>query len=182
MIEEWISTTPETLALIALTAVGIYVAVLTLTRIAGLRSFAQMSAFDFAMSVAVGTTLASTVLTSSVSLSEGAFALACLFGLQTLIGWTRQRSQRISRLVDNQPLLLVDGGEILHRSLKTGRVSESDLYKKLREAGVRSLSEVEVAVFETTGDISVVRRPEPAPSFDRSLLRGVVDDRGRDVV
>lgn len=173
MLETWTSTTFQTLGLIALSAVGMYVAVLLLTRIAGLRSFAEMSAFDFAMSVAVGTLFASTIVSGDISLAEGAFALAMLFALQVLVAHGRIGSDRFSRAVDNSPTLIARDGEIFHDALTDARLTEEDLFAKLREANVRNLGEVIAVVLETTGDVSVIHTSGEEVEFDEVLLTGV---------
>lgn len=74
--ENWFNVSYESVIAISLSALGIYAAVILFTRIAGKRSFSKMSSFDFAMTVAVGSILASTILNSSVSLMEGVVGLA----------------------------------------------------------------------------------------------------------
>ena len=60
------------------------------------------------------------------------------------------------RLIDNEPVLLMDGATILHENLERVRVTQKDLYGKLREANVVNLEQVRAVVFESTGDISVL--------------------------
>ncbi len=153
---DWFTASPESLLAIALSAVGVYAAVLVYTRLAGLRSFAKMSSFDFAMTVAVGSMLASAILTKTPSLPQALVGLAMVYGLQRVVGWARQRWPRVQRIVDNEPLLLMDGSEILHANLRRAGVTEDDLRSKLRAAGVARLSDVHAVVFETTGDVSVL--------------------------
>lgn len=149
----------ESVAVIFITATGIYLSVIVLTRISGKRSFSKMSSFDFAMTVAVGSIIATTILSSSVNLIEGIFGLIVVYLLQISIAIGR-RNQFVEHLVDNTPLLLMDGQKILYPNLKKARVSESDLRSKLREANVIQLSQVKAVVFETTGDISVLHGNE----------------------
>ncbi|WP_369073247.1 DUF421 domain-containing protein [Cyclobacterium qasimii] len=139
----------------AITAIGIYITVILLTRISGKRSFSKMSSFDFAMTVAVGSIIATTILSSSVNLIEGMFGLAIVYLLQITIALAR-RNKFVEKMVDNTPLLLMDGEKILGHNLRKARVSESDLRSKLREANITQLSQVKAVVFETTGDISVL--------------------------
>ena len=140
---------------ILLSSIGIYVAIIVLTRICGKRSFSKMSSFDFAMTVAVGSIVATTILSSSVSLTEGVVGLTSVYLLQIGAAFSR-RSKKVQNLIDNTPLLLMDGQEILPDNLRKARVAESDLRAKLREANVIKMSQVKAVVFETTGDISVL--------------------------
>lgn len=80
--ENFFDTSFPSLVIICINAVGIYAAVIVFTRIAGKRSFSKMSSFDFAMTVAIGSILASTVLSSSVTLLEGVVGMAAVYLLQ----------------------------------------------------------------------------------------------------
>lgn len=157
MFETWVGTNLETVGLIVLSAAGIYVTVMVYTRLAGLRSFTKMSAFDFVATVATGTVVASTIIAGKPSLAEGAVALAALFSLQATVSLLRRRSGFLSRLVDNQPALLMLRGEVVRENLRRARITENDLREKLREAGVGSIEGVLAVVMETTGDISVIQ-------------------------
>lgn len=140
---------------ILISGTAIYVAVIAFTRLFGKRSFSKMSSFDFAMTIAVGSIIATTMLSSSVSLWEGLFGLLLIFILQLSAAFFR-RYKNFAEAIDNTPLLLMDGSTILYENLKIARVTETDLRSKLREANVLQLSQVQAVVFETTGDISVL--------------------------
>ena len=156
-------------------AIIIYAVIIGFTRLFGLRSFSKMSSFDFAMTIAVGTVLSSTIISKNTSIWQGSIALLCLYVLQTTIAWLRRRFNWFSDLVDNEPLLLMKGSEILHENLKKAHLSEDDLRSKLREANVLHYGQVKAVVFETTGDISVLHSDKKDVEFDVSLLQNVRD-------
>ena len=162
------------LGTIVVSAVGVYVAVIVLTRIAGLRSLAKMSSFDFAATVAVGSTVASTAL-GSTPLANGVVALAMLYGLQYLIATLRRRNV-FRGAVDNEPMLLMVEGEIVEGNLRHARVSREELWAQLRLSGVQRREQVRAVILETTGDMSVLTGEG---SIDEELLRGV---RGRELL
>jgi uncharacterized membrane protein YcaP (DUF421 family) len=141
--------------IITLSGLGIYIAVIVFTRIFGKRSFSKMSSFDFAMTVAVGSIIATTLLSSSTSLTEGALGLLVVYALQ-LSAAVLRRFDFFQMLIDNEPLLLMDGERILEDNLRKARVTKGDLRSKLREANVVRLSQIKAVIFETTGDISVL--------------------------
>lgn len=149
------SITAEGALLVFLCTLGIYLSVIVLTRICGNRSFSKMSSFDFAMTVGVGSILATTILSSTVSLLEGMIGLSSIYLLQITVAYAR-RNKTIHNLVDNSPLLLMDGEKILMENLRKARLSEGDLRSKLRQANISEMSQVKAVVFETTGDISVL--------------------------
>tara|TARA_R100001369_G_scaffold29172_4_gene52724 strand:+ start:215107 stop:215493 length:387 start_codon:yes stop_codon:yes gene_type:complete len=115
--EKWFEASWTSVIAICITAVFIYLAVIVFTRLAGKRSFSKMSSFDFAMTVAIGSIIASTILSKSVSLAEGVVGLAMVYILQLSVAILR-RSTHIEKLIDNTPMLLMDGTKILHENLK----------------------------------------------------------------
>lgn len=142
-----------------LSAVGIYCTVILFTRIAGKRSFSKMSSFDFAMTIAIGSIIGSTLLLASVNLITGIVGLASVYLLQQLVAYLR-RFPSFGNIVENKPFLLMKGPHILEDNLRRARVTKGDLRAKLREANISKLSQVKVVVFETTGDISVLHAKE----------------------
>ena len=172
MIQKLFSISTETFLFIFFCSVGIYFAIILFTKIAGKRSFSKMSSFDFAMTVAIGSLFASVTLSSTINLSEGLVGLAMLYLLQMSIALLR-RFKIVQSVVDNKPLLLMDGEKILEENLRKARVAESDLRAKLREANVIELSEIRAVIFETTGDISVLHSAEENKKLNNYLLQDV---------
>ncbi|MFS4446479.1 DUF421 domain-containing protein [Maribacter sp. 2307UL18-2] len=170
--EKWFKFSWDGLIAISLTGIGIYIAILLLTRLMGKRSFSKMSSFDFAITVALGSMVATTVLSKSVSLWQGIVGLTILYFLQLAMAYLR-RFPVISDLTDNRPLLLMRGSAVFHENLKKARVTESDLKAKLREANVLELSQVRAVVFETTGDIAVLHTDEDGQQVEDYILEGV---------
>ncbi|PTX44672.1 uncharacterized protein DUF421 [Christiangramia gaetbulicola] len=170
--EKWFQFKEIDLLAIVLTAIGIYLATIIFTRLAGKRSFSKMSSFDFAMTVALGSMIATTVLSKSVSLWDGVVGLGIIYVLQLSVAILR-RFNVIKKVVDNEPLLLMDGKEILHENLNKARVTEEDLRSKLREANVIRLSEVRAVVFEATGDISVLHTGDENEELEEWLIKDV---------
>src|SRR5690554_1164161 len=117
----------------------------------------------------VGTTL----LSKDPPLIQGVVGLATLFLLQKLISLARQNS-RISRLVDNKPMLLMRRGRILHENMRRANVTENDLRSKLREANVTRREQVYAVVLEITGDMSVMHG-DPGDILEDWLLDEVSD-------
>ena len=94
-----------------------YAALVALLRVAGKRTLSKMNAFDLVVTVALGSTLATILLSKDVSLAAGATALVCLVGLQYAVAWLSVRSRFVRRLVRSEPRLLVRGGELLKAAL-----------------------------------------------------------------
>ena len=151
----------------------LFVVIIILTRIMGLRSFAKFTVYDFAFTVAIGSIISS-ILTSSTSIVQGSVAIAGLLVITYFASMFRRKSEWFESITSNSPLLLMDGKNILHQNLKKARLQESQLTAKLREANVLNLDQVKAVVLESTGDISVLHASDDDEAFDEELLlRGV---------
>ncbi|WP_299392108.1 YetF domain-containing protein [uncultured Gelidibacter sp.] len=170
-IEDLFLLNQKTFFLILLSTFLIYVAVILYTRIFGKRSFSKMSSFDFAMTVAVGSMIATTILSDSVSFLEGAVALLIVYSLQLVAAFLR-RYKWFRTFTDNQPTLVMDGTTLLLDNMKAVRVTEGDIRSKLREANVVKLSEIKAVIFESTGDMVVLHK-DNNDTIDDWLLKDV---------
>ncbi len=157
----------QTVGVVVVSTVLVYLAVIALTRLAGPRSLAKMSSFDFAATVAIGSTAL-----ASTPLANGVAALAMLYGLQYFVATLRRRNT-LRGAADNRPLLLLVDGRVLEGNLQHVRVSPEELWSRLRLSGVRRLEEVRAVVLETTGDMSVLTGDQGA--WDDALLEGIRD-------
>jgi uncharacterized membrane protein YcaP (DUF421 family) len=173
MWQDWIYTGWLDVGMVLVSTAALYLAIILYTRLAGLRSFAKMSAFDFAMTVAVGSLFATAVVSKDPTLLLSLVAFAGLFGGQWLIGYVRKRSQRVRWILDNDPVLLMVGDRVLHDHLRATQITEEDLRAKLRVANVLTYDQVRAVVLETTGDISVLHTTDPAQKLDAAILEGV---------
>ena len=159
---------------IVLRALVAVVAVIVLLRLNGLRSFSKMSSFDFATTVACGSVVASTVINPDKNVLYGVFALAGLFIVQAAVARLRTHTNWAQRLIDNEPILIMENGRILSDNLSRTKMTEDDLYGKLREANAFDLSRVHAVVFETTGDVSVLHGSgDPDETVSPEILYGV---------
>lgn len=147
-----------TLGRTALVGTLAYLALVLLLRASGKRTLSKMNAFDFIVTVALGSTLATILLSSSVSLARGVLAFGLLILLQFVITWLSVRSPAVRRLVKAEPTLLVHKGEFLHGAMKQERVIEEEIRAALRSQGIPAVDNVEAVVLETAGDLSVIQQ------------------------
>lgn len=135
-----------------------YPALILMLRISGKRTLSQMREFDFIVTVALGSTLATVLLSKDVTLSSGIAALALLIFLQYILAATSVRSKRFSNLISSEPTLVFFKGEFLHDALKKERVTEAEVRSVLRSQQVAALAEVDAVVMESNGQFSVVKK------------------------
>ncbi|MEQ9400199.1 MAG: DUF421 domain-containing protein [Longimicrobiales bacterium] len=173
----WITTTASAALMSLLTAMGLYAALILYTRAMGLRSFSKMSSFDFAVTVAFGSLLASAVVSSDPPLLLAVVAMGSLYAIQWAVSALRTRIPLVRAAVDNQPVLLMWEGTIHEDTLRRTGVARSDLMAKLREANVLRLEQVRAVVLESTGDVSVLHESPDGAGLDEALLEGVRRER-----
>ena len=87
-------------------------------------------------------------------------AATTLLALSALVGRLTYRSRTIERIVDGEPVVLVEDGRVMEDAARAERISESELAQALRAHGVETLDDVRLAVVEANGNISVVKTKE----------------------
>lgn len=170
MVGTEITASWSAIALAALSTAAVLAAVITYTRLAGLRSFSKMSSFDFAVTIAVGTVMGSVALSGS-SLIVGLVVLAAFYLLQVAIALLR-RNTRMDEVVDNDPLVLMVGRDLIEENLARTRVTAADVRSKLREANVYNYGQLKAVILESTGDISVLHGDGP---LELEIFDGVIE-------
>lgn len=148
-----------------------YVVLVFFLRISGRRTLSKMNAFDFIVTIALGSTLATVLLSKDVSLADGALAFGLLIGLQYLVTWSSVRFSWVKEVVTGEPVMLVYRGGILRKALLRARVTEDEIRAAVRGAGLSDIENVESVVLETDGSFNVVTKPEG--TVTGSALRGV---------
>jgi uncharacterized membrane protein YcaP (DUF421 family) len=148
-----------------------YLALVTLLRVSGKRTLSKMNAFDLIVTVALGSTLASVLLTKDIALLEGILAFALLIFLQFAITWLSVRSDRIQGIVKATPQLLLHRGQPLPDAMRRERVTREELAAAIRAQGIGSLEDVDAVVLETDGSLSVLKEVRPDPSAMANVNR-----------
>lgn len=148
--------------LLRILVVGVcaYGGLVLILRVTGKRTLSKMNAFDFVVTVALGSTLASAVLSSDVSVSEALLAFALLCALQFAITFLSVRSRRLQHLIKSEPALLAWRGAMLPDALRRERVTEDEILAALRASGKSTLSSAYAVVLETDGSFSVLEAPD----------------------
>lgn len=135
-----------------------YVALVVVLRSSGKRTLSKMNAFDLVVTVALGSSFATVLLSKEVALVEGIAAFALLVGLQYAVAWACVRWPRIEHLVKSEPTLVYDADGFREDALRRERLTVSEVRAAAREQGFSSLDEVQAVVIETAGELSVIPR------------------------
>ncbi|CAA9309753.1 MAG: FIG00989832: hypothetical protein [uncultured Chloroflexia bacterium] len=136
-----------------------YAALIILLQVSGKRTLSKMNAFDFIVTVALGSTLATVLLSETVALFEGVAAFVLLIGMQYAITWLSVRSGTVQKLVKSEPSLLFHDGDFLEQVMKRERVTRDEVRAAVRQQGKGSMAEVNSVILETDGTFSVISSP-----------------------
>ena len=135
-----------------------YVTLVLFLRLSGKRTLAKLNAFDFVVTIALGSTLSAVLLQESVALAEGATAFAVLIVLQYAVAWASVRSQKFAALIRSEPTLLARDGRFLPGAMHEQRVTEGEAMSAIRAAGGNGVEDVAFLVLESDGTISAALR------------------------
>lgn len=133
-----------------------YAAMVLMLRVTGKRTLSKMNAFDFIVTVALGSTLATVLLSRDVALAEGVLAIGLLIGLQWLVAWGSARSVGFRHIIKAEPSLLLFEGDMLRAEMLSQRVAPEEIMAAIRAAGFQSLDGVQAVVLETDGSFTVI--------------------------
>ena len=146
-----------------------YAALIVLLRLSGKRTLTKLNAFDLVVTVALGSTLATVLLTNTVALAEGVVALLLLVVLQFVITWLSVRWRPVRSVVKSEPRLLLRDGDFLDGALQEERVTRDEVLAALRGAGLQDRGQAAAAVLETDGSLSVLPRSEKGQPIASTL-------------
>ncbi|WP_226579726.1 YetF domain-containing protein [Halobacillus litoralis] len=134
-----------------------------LARILTKKLISQLTLFDFIAGITLGSMTSTTFLSPDVSLGRGILALVLFSLLVLLIDMWSLKSVAIRKVFNSKPTLLMDNGRILQNEMKKVRYNVDELIAELRKKGVFYFHEVQTAVLETDGSVSVLRKSESLP-------------------
>lgn len=151
----WFDTWSD-VARVLLVGAAAYIALVVLLRFSGKRTLSKLNAFDLVVTVALGSTLATILLSAEVSWVEGAVAMTLLVVLQLVVTWASVRLGWVRRTVTAEASVLVRDGAVDGAAMEHQRVTHGELLQAVRAAGVGGLDRVAAVVLETDGTLSVV--------------------------
>jgi len=143
-----------------LRAVAVYVVVLLLTRMTGKRSLGQSTPFDALVIVLLGTAVQNSLIGADTSLLGGLILAATLLGVNWLVGFLGARWAAFDRVVEGVPVVLARDGTVFWQQLRHSNVSPADLDGAMRQQGCQAHADIELAMLETSGQITVRRRAD----------------------
>lgn len=143
---------------LVLRATAVYVFVLVLLRVSGKRTVGQFTPFDLIVLVLVGESVGHSMVGEDHSLIGGLILAATLLGLNWIVGYISARSPRFDRSVEGHAVLLARNGELFKGVLRKQSLNEEEFEVAMRQHGVTNLDDVELAMLETSGEITIIKK------------------------
>jgi len=141
---------------IVLRAAVAYVFIVFLMRVIGRRELSSLAPTDLVLLVVLGDLIQSAVTQSDTSVTGAVLAVSTFGVLGGGSSWLVFRSRRAARIIEGQPLILVENGKVIEANMRSQRISIDDLLEAARAQQIGRVSEIKWAVLETSGTISII--------------------------
>lgn len=151
-----------------------YVFLILALRISGKRTLSQLNIFDFVITVAFGSTMATAILSASVPIVNGLAALGLLIAMQWIVARASQQWGAWRRLVKSEPRLLYFKGAYDEQAMHHERIVRDEILQAVRSSGIASMDQVAAVVLETNGNLSVLKSADT--EHPQSTLENVRKD------
>lgn len=148
----------------------VFIVLLILTRALGKKQMSELTFFNYITGITIGSIAANMVTESNKSLIDGFIGLIWWCVLTELAAYIGLKSGHLRRIIDGQPTIVIKKGKILKHSLKSMRFNMDDLTMLLRKNSIFSIAEVEYAILEPDGNLSVMKK-EPKQQVTKEDMK-----------
>jgi uncharacterized membrane protein YcaP (DUF421 family) len=143
---------------IVLRGIAIFFFIFVLTRIIGRRELASLEPFDLILLIVLGDAVQQGLTQDDYSITGSFLAVGTIAVLQVVMSWVHWRFPRVRPLMDGEPIVVVQDGELLEKNLKRQRLAQEDVLESMRQDQIASLDDVQWAVLETNGKLSFIKK------------------------
>jgi uncharacterized membrane protein YcaP (DUF421 family) len=138
-------------------AIAVYFCVWLVVRIAGKRTLADITAFDFVLLLIIGESTQQALIGNDFSIITAATLIVTLVGIDVVLSYVKEWFPRLELWMDGAPLVLVEDGRLIRDRMRRARVDEGDVLEAARRLqGLERLEQVKYAVLERSGGITIV--------------------------
>jgi uncharacterized membrane protein YcaP (DUF421 family) len=141
---------------LVLRALVLFAAVYLLLRVVGRRELAQMAPIDFILLIVLGDAIQQGLTQDDYSVSGALIVIITIGIIQVVLGYVTYRSRKVRLVLEGEPIVLIEDGNVIARNLRRTRIAEEELAEEARMSQVSSLSDVAWALLETSGKVSII--------------------------
>ncbi len=159
-----------------------FILLLLMARIMGKKQLSQITFFDYCVGITIGSIAASMSVDQNIKISNGLMALIIWGLFPIILAFAGLKSKTFLRLTDGKPSIIIENGEVNERNLKKNQMAIDELMLLLREKNIFKLSDVEMAVLETNGQLSVMQKADQQSVTPNTLGMKVDEEHSPTVV
>ena len=137
-----------------------YIFLVFMVRLVGRRPGKQMTPFEYVLIFFIGGLALTAIVGNDASLTNALLEIIAIGLAHYSIAWIRSRSPRVARLVDGTPLILLKDGQWRTQTLSHMRIQDDDVMASARDSSVATLDQIDSAVLERNGEISIIQRSD----------------------
>ena len=138
----------------------IYILVLIVMRLMGKREISQMQPFELVIAIMIADLASVPMSDTGIPITNGIIPILALLLFQLLISIINLKSINLRKIICGKPQILIYRGKIDEKALKNEKITVNELQERLRQKSIFNLGDVEYAILETNGEISVIQKPE----------------------
>lgn len=153
---------PE-LVLILIRSIVSFLLLMLMARLMGKKQISQLTFFDYCVGITIGSIAASMSVDQNVKIVNGLMALLIWGLFPSILAFVSLKSRWFTKIIDGSPTILIQRGKILEHNMKKNLLSADELMLLLREKGTFNVSDVEMAVLETNGQLSILLKSDQQP-------------------
>ena len=142
----------------------LYLVIIGVIRLMGKRQIGEMEPAEFVVTMLIADLASIPMQDGAIPLLSGLVPILTVLGMELTLSWLTLRSVALRRLLCGKPVVLIDNGKLLQDNLRMTRVSLDELTGHLREKDVLDISQVQYAILETNGNLSVFPYPKHIPA------------------
>lgn len=142
----------------------VYLFLVVVLRISGKREVGQMSILELIVVLLISDAVQNSMVGDNTTVWAGPVAVLTLLGLDYALAWLTRRSKKVRQAIEGEPRLLVRDGRLLRKALREEKLSVDEVETAVRAHGLARIDDVQEAVLETDGSISIIPKPEASKS------------------
>lgn len=145
-------------------AIVLYIIVLIVMRLMGKREIGQLQPFELAISIMIADLAATPMTESGIPITNGIMPILGLLVMHLIISMINMKSTKAREIICGKPSLLIFRGKIDQKVLKRERFTINELEERLRDNNIFNIGDVEYAILETSGQVTVIPKPNRRPA------------------
>jgi len=152
-----------------LTSLIAIIALFILTRIMGKKQMAQLNFFDYVIGISIGSIASEYAVVRDIHAAEGLTAMSVFTLFSLILSYISMKSYKGRKLLDGSPVILIENGKIIDKSLRKTQVNINDLLEECRQKNIFDIAQVEFAILETSGRLSILSKSQNRPLTPKDM-------------